>query len=96
MPIYLYEITEGPDAGARFEVMQSIREDALTHHPETGAPVQRLIGRPGAVRNWGTKSTSQLTSDANLKKHGFARYERAGDDGTYRKTGGVGPDLIKR
>jgi putative FmdB family regulatory protein len=39
MPIYEYR---RPD-GSTFEVMQRMSEDALTHDPETGVPVQRVL-----------------------------------------------------
>jgi predicted nucleic acid-binding Zn ribbon protein len=45
MPTYIYETI--PQASnelpLQFEVWQSMKEDALTHHPETGAPVRRII-----------------------------------------------------
>jgi len=42
MPTYVYETT---DDGPRrvFEKYQSIKESALTHDPESGRPVRRLI-----------------------------------------------------
>ena len=45
MPTYLYESVperEG-DEPRRFEVRQSIREDALIVDPQTGRPVRRII-----------------------------------------------------
>jgi len=39
MPTYEYR---RPD-GSTFEAFQKISEDALTHDPETGVPVQRVI-----------------------------------------------------
>lgn len=44
MPIYVYETL--PVAGKktrRFELKQSMREQPLTHDPETGEPVRRVI-----------------------------------------------------
>ena len=45
MPTYTYET--GPcDPGEkprRFEVFQGMNDDALTHDPETGLPVRRII-----------------------------------------------------
>lgn len=45
MPTYVYEtITDSTSiAPQRFEVRQSMTEPALTRHPETGAPVRRVI-----------------------------------------------------
>ncbi len=42
MPIYEYR---RPD-GSTFEVMQSFSEDPLTHDPETGVQVQRVLHAP--------------------------------------------------
>lgn len=45
MPVYQYEtIPAVPDGPVRrFEVKQSMNDDALTRHPETGEPVRRVI-----------------------------------------------------
>jgi putative FmdB family regulatory protein len=42
MPIYEYR----RDDGSTFEVMQSFSDDALTHDPETGGAVQRVLHAP--------------------------------------------------
>lgn len=81
MPTYVYRII--PPAGSKepeqtFEVFQSIHDPALTTHPETGQPVERvpvapMIG-PGKV------------GDAQLRNAGFTKLTKA-SDGTYRKWG---------
>ncbi len=45
MPTYEYEtMTQGePQPPKRFEVWQSIADEPLTEHPETGQPVRRII-----------------------------------------------------
>ena len=45
MPVYQYEtIPTVPDGPVqRFEVKQSMNDRALTHHPESGQPVRRVI-----------------------------------------------------
>ncbi len=43
MPVYLYQ---GIESGDTFNLEQRISEAALTHHPKTGEPVKRLIGKP--------------------------------------------------
>jgi hypothetical protein len=43
--IYLYETvpsSEGEEV-RRYEIKQSIHDPALTHDPETGAPIRRVI-----------------------------------------------------
>ena len=42
MPIYEYR---RPD-GTTFEVLQSFTDDPLTHDPETGVPVERVLHAP--------------------------------------------------
>ena len=42
MPIYEYR---RPD-GTTFEVLQKFSDEALTHDPETGVPVQRVLTAP--------------------------------------------------
>lgn len=44
MPTYVYKNLE---TGEIYEFKQSMRDDAYTHHPETGAPVKRVLSRPG-------------------------------------------------
>ena len=41
MPTYVYETLGAKKR--RFEVRQSMKEEALTHDPETGEPVRRVI-----------------------------------------------------
>jgi hypothetical protein len=45
MPTYLYETLPADPAVApeRFEVKQSMKDPALTQHPETGVPVRRVL-----------------------------------------------------
>ncbi len=41
MPTYIYETLTEP--AVRFEFKQSMKDPALTQHPETGEPVRRVI-----------------------------------------------------
>lgn len=45
MATYVYEtIPQSPDEKPeRFEIQQSMKDDALTVHPENGKPVKRVI-----------------------------------------------------
>ncbi len=45
MPTYVYETipTSAAQSPERFEMRQSMSEPALTRHPETGAPVRRVL-----------------------------------------------------
>ncbi|HGY10672.1 MAG TPA: FmdB family transcriptional regulator [Oceanithermus profundus] len=46
MPTYVYK---GLESGEYFEVEQSIHDDPLTHHPQTGEPVKRVIQPVGVI-----------------------------------------------
>src|SRR6185503_11466302 len=54
MPTYVYEILDkkGKPTGKTFEIVQSMKEDALTEHPKTGEPVRRAIVAPNIAGNW--------------------------------------------
>ena len=91
MPLYVYRIvrlaTGSPDdvPPETFEVVQSIHDPALTRHPETGEPVERVILSPNIGR--GSAGPAQLSSA------GFTQYKKT-SDGTYEKTAGGGPKHI--
>jgi putative FmdB family regulatory protein len=44
VPTYLYKSLA---TGETFEIKQSMRDDALTAHPETGEPIKRIVATPG-------------------------------------------------
>jgi predicted nucleic acid-binding Zn ribbon protein len=56
MPTYVYETIpqfEG-DPPKRFEIRQSMKDDALTQHPDSGQPVRRVpIGGTGLMGSSG-------------------------------------------
>lgn len=43
MAVYIYETTDPAKPVQRFELRQSMLDDAYTHHPETGEPIERVI-----------------------------------------------------
>lgn len=86
MPTYEYEvITPDGRPGRRFEVQQRISDPPLTHDPETGEPVRRVLHAP---RIGGRLSDSALNAtlkdNRKLAELGFTKYEKIGD-GSYRK-----------
>ena len=95
MPTYEYEVVL-PDGsgGERFEVVQPMRDDALTEHPETGEPVRRVISAPNVGGKHSAASEKNQLSDKNLDRLGFTKYVR-GDKG-YEKTAGSGPERINK
>lgn len=61
MPTYVYETIpqyEG-DIPKRFEIRQSMKDDALTKHPDSGQPVRRVpIGGTGIMGGGGAGAAS--------------------------------------
>lgn len=43
MPTYVYETVKKGAKPRRYEIRQSIKDAALTRHPETGEPIRRII-----------------------------------------------------
>lgn len=96
MPLYVYaEVLENGGTGTPFEVLQSISDEPLTTHPETGRPVRRLLTAPKISKPWSSKDTATKLDNKNLEKMGFTKYVKNGKGG-YEKTCGDGPDLIKK
>ena len=60
MPTYVYETITETETQEYFEIKQSIHDAALTHHPETGKPVRRVI----LAGNLLTKSGSPAPSSS--------------------------------
>ena len=96
MPTYVYAVVK-PDGslGEHFEVIQKMSDPALTKHPETGAPVQKVLQAPMLGGQHSEAADKRKTSDANLDRLGFTKYQKVGD-GKYKKTAGVGPKSITR
>jgi putative FmdB family regulatory protein len=86
MPIYEYQAVEAGAGCARcrerFEVRQSMREDALTVCPSCGKRIRRMICAVGISTQQSTKS---MLSNSNLKAKGFTKLVNEGG-GKFRKT----------
>jgi hypothetical protein len=95
MPLYEYAVVN-PDGtyGETIEVLQRLGEPALTKHPTTGAPVERLISAASVPRPPGDRIKGDI-SDKNLERQGFTKYQKS-KTGTYEKVLGDGPDLIRK
>ncbi len=96
MPIYVYELVL-PDGsgGEQFEWLQKMADDPLTVHPETGEPIRRILGVPNAPKAWTDSQGKAVTSDNNLQRLGFTKYQK-GASGKYEKHFGQGPDKISK
>jgi len=97
MPTYVYEvITESGEPGERFEVVQQMSDAPLTEHPETGAPVRRVILPAHIAGKFSPMNTERsLADDKKLERLGFTKYVKS-DSGGYEKTLGDGPELRKK
>ncbi len=83
MPIYEYR---RPD-GTTFEVMQKMSEDALTHDPETGVPVQRVLTPPAIhFKGSGFHNTDYGTRKRNREKQ--AEGKSSGDSSSSSSSSG--------
>ena len=86
MPTYVYELDiDDEDKQERFEVFQKMTDEPLTHHPETGAKVRRVIGAPYVPRSYHGQSTEKTLSDKNLDRLGFTKYVKT-DQGYEKRT----------
>jgi hypothetical protein len=98
MPIYVYEIIN-PDGtgGERFEIHQSMKDDALATHPETGKPVRRVLQAPHLSTRYTPGQTKKKLDNKSIEKAGFTKYERDKVTGKYnRVAGNKGPEQINR
>jgi len=85
MPTYVYKVVESAKGcetcSGGFEIDQSMNDEALKSCPHCGAKIRRVIT---GVNISTTKSTKELLSDKNLKRHGFTKLVNEGD-GKFRK-----------
>lgn len=88
MPIYTYQIVTPDDDGAVIEIFQPLEATPLTHHPDTGVPLRKLITAPNLPLKHGRTAEKTKLSDANVARHGFTKYVREGK-GRYVKTAGT-------
>ncbi len=96
MPTYEYEIldTKGNPTGRTFEIVQSMKDAALTKHPETKEPVRRAISLPNIAGKWSDIKGKGALSNKNLERLGFTKYERRGDGYMERVAGTQGPKTL--
>lgn len=93
MPTYVYAvINDDGSLGEHFELQQRMTDDALTEHPETGAPVKRVPQAPNIGGDYNSISENNKISDSNLDRLGFTKYVNEG--GKFGKAVGKGPDTL--
>ena len=96
MPTYVYEILDkkGQPTGATFDIIQSMKDDALTKDPTTGKKVRRAIVAPAISEKWSDMKSKSALSNKNLERMGFTKYERKGKGYMERTAGKAGPTSI--
>jgi predicted nucleic acid-binding Zn ribbon protein len=96
MPTYEYELLDarGQPTGETFEHVQSMKDPALTRHPETGKPCRRAIVAPAIAGKGSPLKTKGMLSNKNLERLGFTKYERKGKGYMERVAGKEGPRSI--
>jgi putative FmdB family regulatory protein len=80
MPIYEYK---RPD-GSTFEIVQSFSDDALTHDPDTGVPVERVLHAP-AVHFKGTGFYNTDYGTRNRQRETAAAAEKSSSENASAK-----------
>ena len=90
MPIYEYAAVDKGCAHceARFDQLQKLRDEPLTHCPECGAGVVRVISVPSVA-----VGGAHLLKEGHAEKRGFTQYRRS-EKGVYEKAFGKGPKYI--
>ncbi|WP_372368405.1 FmdB family zinc ribbon protein [Candidatus Uabimicrobium sp. HlEnr_7] len=83
MPIYVYQAKE-TEKGCEycteeFEIMQSIKDEALTECPKCSAEIKKIIQPFGF-----SVGKKHMMTDKNLKKKGFTKLVNEGN-GKFRK-----------
>ena len=88
MPIYEYELTDGEClmCPGRFEVLQSLDEEALEHCPGCGLPCKRIVSQVSF-------SMRADVDPEKAAKKGFTTWKRA-KAGEWEKLAGPGVDGI--
>jgi len=95
MPLYTYQIvTPDGSLGETFDVMRSMSDPPLTHHPETGQAVKRVYTPVHIAGMTNELHKRTLMKDSNLEKNGFTAYRRNGKGHYERTAGSSGPDHL--
>ena len=98
MPIYVYETVQADGSGGdRFEIHQSMKDEPLAVHPETGEPVRRVFLPPNLATRHTPGQTKDRLDNKKLESAGFTKYEKDKVSGKYHRVAGkAGPDVINR
>lgn len=92
MPIYEYR---RPD-GSTFEIVQSFSDDSLTHDPDTGVPVQRVLHAPAVHfkgkgfynTDYGTRNRQRENAAAESSSKDASAKKDSSSDGASKTSDG--------
>lgn len=96
MPTYVYQVVRADgslDEATTFEVVQSMRDEPLSVHPETGKPVRRVILAPNVAGDHTESAMKKKLGDSNMERLGFTKYVKK-DSGGYERAYGGGPSSL--
>ncbi|MCC5787345.1 MAG: hypothetical protein JJU33_11665 [Phycisphaerales bacterium] len=98
MPTYVYEELDekGEGTGSYFEVVQSMKDEPLKEHPESGRPVRRVPQMPAIAGEMSDLKAGKKLSNERLDKLGFTKFQRQSDGSYERVAGKEGPRYIKK
>lgn len=74
MPTYIYKNLE---TGEIYELKQSMKDDAYTHHPESGVAIKRLVAKPAIV----FKGSGFYANDSRANNSGKTNNVDKGESG---------------
>jgi len=94
MPTYVYEYLDdkGEGTGECFELVESIKADALSEYE--GRKVHRVPQAPNIAGKWSDMKSKSALSNSNLERLGFTKYEKNSDGGLSRVAGDEGPKTV--
>ncbi len=94
MPTYVYRNLKTDQI---FEIKQSMKDDALTSHPETGDPVKRLVSAPAiAFKGSGfyandSRASSKASKPSSAADSGKTEGSKSTDSGSSSESAASAP-----
>ena len=83
MPVYRYKVLNPDIQDEFFEIEQKINDRPLLVHPITGYKVIRVLTSPSLSLNHSSGIENNSLSPDNLSKHGFTKYKKTPQVGTF-------------
>jgi predicted nucleic acid-binding Zn ribbon protein len=67
MATYIYETipSKPSEEPIQFEIQHSMKDSALTHHPQTGQPIRRLITGGLGIMGFSSETSPSASSSAS-------------------------------